>query len=40
MKSNLQIIAAHYAASARGDLAGMLADLSPQAAWTEMAGFP
>ena len=40
MKSNLQIVAEHYAASARGGLAGMLADLSPQAAWTEMAGFP
>lgn len=40
MKSNLQIVAEHYAASARGDLAGMLADLSPQAVWTEMAGFP
>lgn len=25
-----QIVAAHYAAGARGDLAGMLADLHPQ----------
>lgn len=36
----VQTIAAHYAASARGDLAGMLADLAADVAWTEMAGFP
>ncbi|PTT89698.1 DUF4440 domain-containing protein [Pelomonas sp. HMWF004] len=36
----VQIIAAHYAASARGDLAGMLADVADDVAWTEMAGFP
>lgn len=35
-----QIVAAHYAAGARGDLAGMLADLHPQVRWTEAAGFP
>jgi len=40
MRSNLQIVADHYAASARQDLAGMMADVSPEAAWTEMAGFP
>jgi ketosteroid isomerase-like protein len=40
MRSNLEIIRQHYAASDRGDLAGMLADLAPDARWTEMAGFP
>jgi ketosteroid isomerase-like protein len=40
IRTNLQIIQEHYAASDRGDLAGMLADLAPDAAWTEMAGFP
>lgn len=38
--SNLDIIAAHYAASDRGDLAGMLAPLGPETTWTEAAGFP
>ena len=40
MRSNLQIISDHYAASARGDIAAMLADVAPDAHWTEMAGFP
>jgi ketosteroid isomerase-like protein len=40
MPNNLQIIRNHYAASDRGDLKGMLSDLAPDAAWTEMAGFP
>jgi ketosteroid isomerase-like protein len=40
MKTNLQIITEHYAASARQDLVGMMADVSPEVAWTEMAGFP
>jgi uncharacterized protein len=40
MRSNVQIIQAHYDASARGDIAGMMADVSPAARWTEMAGFP
>lgn len=40
MKSNLQIITEHYAASARGDIEAMMADLSPEVRWTEMAGFP
>ncbi|WP_416442851.1 nuclear transport factor 2 family protein [Leucobacter sp. HNU] len=34
------IVAAHYAAGARGDLAGMLADFAPDISWTEAAGFP
>ena len=37
---NLDIIRDHYAASARGDLEGMLAAFAPDIAWTEMAGFP
>ncbi len=40
MKINLQIVADHYAASARQDIAGMMAEVSPDVAWTEMAGFP
>lgn len=40
MRTNLVIIQDHYAASAHGDLVGMLADLSPEARWTEMEGFP
>ena len=40
MKTNLQIITEHYAASAGQDLVGMMADVSPEVAWTEMAGFP
>ncbi|MDC0739332.1 nuclear transport factor 2 family protein [Cognatishimia sp. SS12] len=35
-----EMIKAHYDASARGDLAAMLAPLGPQTRWTEMAGFP
>jgi ketosteroid isomerase-like protein len=38
--SNFEVIAAHYAASDRGDLAGMLAPLMPDTTWTEAAGFP
>ncbi|AIG77091.1 MULTISPECIES: nuclear transport factor 2 family protein [Amycolatopsis] len=38
--SNLDVIAAHYTASDRGDLAGMLAPLAPETTWTEAAGFP
>jgi ketosteroid isomerase-like protein len=37
---NLQIIQKHYAASDRGDVKAMLEVLAPNAAWTEMAGFP
>lgn len=40
MTSNLEIIAGHYDASARGDLAGMLAPLAEDIRWTESAGFP
>jgi uncharacterized protein len=36
----LQVITEHYAASARGDLDGMVADFAPGVAWTEMEGFP
>lgn len=34
------IIKAHYAGSDVKDLAAMLAPLTPQTLWTEMAGFP
>lgn len=40
MRSNLQIITDHYAASDRRDLPAMLADLADDVQWTEMAGFP
>ena len=40
MRSNLNIIADHYAASARQDMAAMMADVAPDVQWTEMAGFP
>jgi ketosteroid isomerase-like protein len=40
MSTPLQTIQDHYAASAKGDVAGMLAPLSPEVSWTEMAGFP
>lgn len=40
MTAPLDVIKDHYAASARGDLPGMLACLAPDAQWTEMAGFP
>ena len=40
MTSPLQIIQDHYAASAVGDLDGMLAPLAADVEWTEMAGFP
>ena len=36
----LQIIEEHYAASARGDLDGMVAPFAPDVEWIEMAGFP
>ena len=40
MTSDVDVIKAHYAASDRGDLPGMLAPLADDVAWTEMAGFP
>jgi ketosteroid isomerase-like protein len=35
-----QLIEDHYAASARGDLDGMVAPFAPGIVWTEMDGFP
>jgi len=40
MTNNLDIIKSHYAASDKLDLAGMMANVSPDVRWTEMAGFP
>lgn len=40
MRSNYDIIKDHYAASDRQDIAAMMADVAPDARWTEMAGFP
>ena len=40
MSEPLRIIEEHYAASARGDLDGMVADFAPDVEWIEMAGFP
>lgn len=40
MRSPRQIVADHYAASARGDLVAMMAEVAPDVQWTEMAGFP
>lgn len=40
MRTNGDIINDHYAASSRGDIAGMMADIDPRVRWTEMAGFP
>jgi len=37
--STVDIVRAHYAASDRGDLPGMMADFSPEIVWTECAGF-
>ena len=39
-RSHLEVVRDHYAASARGDLAAMMAEVSPQVRWIEMAGFP
>jgi ketosteroid isomerase-like protein len=38
MRSAYEIVKAHYDASQRGDLPGMLADLAPDAQWVEMDG--
>lgn len=38
--TNADIVRAHYAASDRGDIEGMLAPLAPNVRWTEAAGFP
>jgi uncharacterized protein len=40
MRNNIDIVRDHYAASARGDIGAMMAEVSPQVRWTEMAGFP
>ncbi|MDI1273607.1 nuclear transport factor 2 family protein [Polaromonas sp.] len=40
MRTHLNIIADHYAASTRQDTAAMMADVAPDVRWTEMAGFP
>lgn len=40
MRTAHQIVAAHYAASDRQDIDGMMTDLAPDVQWTEMAGFP
>ena len=40
MKTNIDIIKAHYAASDRLDLPAMMAEVSTEERWTEMAGFP
>lgn len=37
---NIEIVRAHYEASDKKDIAGMLLPLADQAEWTEMAGFP
>jgi ketosteroid isomerase-like protein len=38
--TNTDIVSAHYAASAQGNIGEMMAHVSPQVRWTEMAGFP
>lgn len=38
--SNYEIIKAHYAGSDKKDLDAMLAPITENTAWTEMAGFP
>lgn len=40
MRTPYQIVADHYAASDRHDLAAMFADVANDVQWTEMAGFP
>ena len=37
--SNIDLVAAHYDAAARGDLPGMMADFDPGITWVEAAGF-
>jgi|TARA_R110002126_G_scaffold86592_1_gene209053 ketosteroid isomerase-like protein len=38
--TNYDVIKAHYDGSDKGDMAAMLAPLTPDTQWTEMAGFP
>ena len=40
MRSAYEVVKAHYDANERRDIEGMLADITPTTAWTEMAGFP
>jgi ketosteroid isomerase-like protein len=40
MTANIDIVRAHYAASAQGNVEAMMVNVSPQVHWTEMAGFP
>lgn len=40
MSNNFDAISAHYSASASGDIAGMMAPVTSETRWTEMAGFP
>ncbi|MFJ3957355.1 nuclear transport factor 2 family protein [Arthrobacter sp. NPDC090010] len=40
MGRHADIIRAHYAASDRGDIEGMIAPLAADVEWTEAAGFP
>jgi ketosteroid isomerase-like protein len=40
MRTPRAIIEEHYAASARGDLDGMVAPFADRIVWTEMDGFP
>ena len=40
MATNFDAVKAHYAASDRRDMAGMMAPVTAQTRWTEMAGFP
>jgi len=36
----IDIVRAHYAAAVKKDIQAMMAHVSPQVRWTEMAGFP
>ena len=40
MRKNYDIVKGHCAASGRGDIAAMFADVSETVEWTEMAGSP
>lgn len=40
MQTGIDVVRRHYEASARGDLGGMMAAITPRTQWTEMAGFP
>ena len=40
MSTAYEVVKSHYDANDRRDMAGMLADITPQTEWIEMAGFP